>query len=265
MKILLRIRYNGTNYCGFQAQPNGVSVQSVLTESFSRLFGFPCNITGCSRTDSGVHALGFCAALEPREEERRLQKWCSIPVGRIHRAVNVLLPEDIAVSAAAEVEDDFHPRYNVTKKTYEYHIADSPARDPFQHLRAYHALCAVGDAGLEKMRSAAALFVGRHDFSGYMASGSKITDAVRTVADAGVERRADGMLVYRVTADGFLYNMVRIMAGTLLDCAYGRKTVQDAEAALLTGERARAGFTAPGHGLYLCRVEYDRPVLWMCE
>lgn len=264
MKILLRIRYDGGAYCGFQAQPNGTSVQGVLTEAFTRLFGYPCNITGCSRTDSGVHALGFCATVEPQEEKRRGDSWCSVPVGKIHRAVNVLLPDDIAVSAAAAVPNDFHARYNVTQKTYEYHILHTPARDPFLRGRAFHAPRPVTEEGIACMRRTAALFVGRHDFSGYMAAGSKITDPVRTVTAAEVAE-ADGMLIYRVTADGFLYNMVRIMAGTLIDCAYGRKTPDDAARALKTGDRSAAGFTAPGHGLYLCQVQYDRAVLWLCE
>ncbi len=264
MKILLRIRYDGGAYCGFQAQPNGVSVQGVLTEAFSRMFGFPCNITGCSRTDSGVHALGFCAAVEPREEFRRADGWCAVPVGKIHRAVNVLLPDDIAVSAAAEIPDDFHPRYNVTQKTYEYHILRTPARDPFLRGRAFHAPRRITEEGVALMRQTAGIFVGRHDFSGYMAAGSKITDAVRTVCAAEIEER-DEMLIYRVSADGFLYNMVRIMAGTLLDCAYGRITPDDAARALRTGDRTAAGFTAPGHGLYLCSVAYDRVIDWLCE
>lgn len=265
MKLLVKIRYDGGAYCGFQAQPNGISIQAVLTEAFSRLFGFPCNITGCSRTDSGVHALGFCASVEPKDAALRASEWCSVPTARIHRAVNVLLPDDIAVCAAAAVPDEVHARYNVVGKTYEYHITDSPARDPFLRGRAYQIPRRIGEDGLARMRACAALFVGTHDFSGYMAVGSKITDPRRTVFAADVQRSGDGMLIYRVSADGFLYNMVRIMAGTLLECAYGRKQISDAEAALRTGERSLAGFTAPGHGLYLCQVEYDRPIEWMCD
>jgi tRNA pseudouridine38-40 synthase len=263
MKILLRIRYDGGAYCGFQAQPNGTSVQSVLTEAFSRLFGFPCNVTGCSRTDSGVHALGFCAAVEPKDETLRGENWCSVPVGKIHRAVNVLLPDDIAVNAAAEVPDDFHPRYNVVRKTYEYHILRSPARDPFLHGRVFHAPRPITEEGVALMRRTAEIFVGKHDFSGYMAVGSKITDATRTVYAAEVEEK-DDMLLYRVSADGFLYNMVRIMAGTLLDCAWERKNEDSIRQALLSGDRSKAGFTAPPEGLFLCRVHYEREINWEC-
>lgn len=265
MKILLLIRYDGAAYCGFQKQPNGVSVQEVLTDSFSRLLGFPCAITGCSRTDSGVHALGFCAVLEPRETARRLENWCPIPPGKIHRAVNPLLPPDISVSAAAVVDDAFHARYNVVQKTYEYRICDAPARDPFLRGRVYHVPRAVSEEGLHRMQQTAALFVGEHDFSGYMSAGSKITDPVRHVMSSFVFRPQPGMLYFRVSANGFLYNMVRIMAGTLLDCAFGRRRVQDAAEALRGGLRGKAGFTAPPEGLYLLDVRYDRTIDWMCE
>jgi len=258
------VAYDGSAYCGFQVQPNGVSVQAVLTDAFSRLFGFPCSVTGCSRTDSGVHAIGFCAAVAPRGTDAPGDGWCPVPVGKIHRAVNMLLPDDIAVTAAAEVDDSFHPRYNVVQKTYEYRIHDGAARNPFLLGKAYHTGRPITDAGMERMRAAAAYFVGRHDFAGYMASGSKIVDTVRCVSDAQVCRASDGTVVFRVSADGFLYNMVRIMAGTLLDCAYGRLSPEDAQRAVREKNRTLAGYTAPPEGLYLCQVEYDREIRWMC-
>lgn len=264
MKILVKIRYDGSAYCGFQAQPNGVSVQSVLTEAFLRLFGFPCNVTGCSRTDSGVHARGFCATVEPRILPDDPESWCRIPISKIHRAVNVLLPDDIAVAAAAAVPGDFHARYNVAWKTYEYSIWNAPSRNPFLRRYAYHVPRRISEAGVETMRQTAALFVGRHDFAGYMASGSKIVDTVRTVHEAEIQVE-ENKIIYRVSADGFLYNMVRIMAGTLLDCACGRKTLFDAKRALEEGDRTAAGFTAPGYGLFLSEVEYDRAIHWECE
>ena len=264
MKILLSISYDGHNYCGFQAQPNGVSVQAVLTEAFSRLLGFPCDITGCSRTDSGVHARQFCATVFPREKQRQNENWCPIPVGKIHRAANVLLPDDIAVRAAAAVPDDFHPRYNAAGKTYEYHIRDCPARDPFSRGRVYCSGRPVTEEGLARMRQICSLFVGRHDFAAFMASGSKITDTLRTVSLAEVQRLSEEELVFTVTADGFLYNMVRIMAGTLLDCAWERKNEDDIRQALLSGDRSKAGFTAPPEGLFLCRVHYESEIHWEC-
>ena len=264
MKILLLLRYDGGAFCGFQTQPNGVSVQATLTEAASRLLGFPCAITGCSRTDSGVHALGFCATLAPRAGEGG-EAWCPIPVARLHRALNVLLPPSLAVMAAAAVPDSLHARYSVVSKTYEYRVWDAPPRDPFLEGRAYHAPRPLTDAETARMAALAARFVGRHDFSGYMSSGSKITDPHRTILCSEVERRPDGLLVYRVEADGFLYNMVRILTGTLLEHAWGRRSEADAMAALETGDRTRAGFTAPPEGLYLTAVRYDRPIAWECE
>lgn len=264
MKILLKIRYNGAAYCGFQAQPDGRAVQNVLTDAFTKLFGFPCAVTGCSRTDSGVHALGFCATIAPRNEPYP-ESWCPIPVGKIHRAANVCLPDDISVTAAALVPVDFHPRYNVISKTYEYRIYDTPARDPFLHGRAYHAVKRITDDGVRMLNACASSFCGKHDFSAFMATGSKITDPVRTVFNASVFREESGMIVFRVEADGFLYNMVRIMAGTLLECANGGRTHADILQALTTGERTKAGFTAPPDGLYLTEVKYDRPIQWLCE
>jgi len=264
MKILLKLRYNGAAYCGFQAQADGRAIQNVLTEAFSGMFGFPCAVTGCSRTDSGVHALGFCATVAPRTEVPG-DCWCPIPAGRLHRAANVHLPDDIAVIAAAQVPDDFHPRYSVIAKEYEYRIYDTPARDPFLTGRAYHSPRRISEVGLSLMNEAALHFIGRHDFTAYMSAGSKITDPVRQVFSASVNRRDDGMIVYRVRADGFLYNMVRIMTGTLLECASGIRTPADAAASLVSGDRRMAGFTAPPEGLYLSSVEYDREIRWLCE
>lgn len=263
MKILVKIRYNGTNYCGFQVQPNGVTVQAVLTDAFSRLFGFPCHVTGCSRTDSGVHALGFCATVSPADESLMVTHWCPIPVKKIHRAVNVLLPDDVAVISAAEVPDDFHPRYNVVSKTYEYRIHNAPYRDPFAGKLMHHEPRYMDDRALALMNDVAALFVGVHDFSGFMASGSSVEDCTRHVYTASV-RRVGESIVYRVEADGFLYNMVRIMTGSLIDVAFGRKSKDDIERALSDGVRSCAGFTAPPDGLYLCEVQYDREIHWEC-
>lgn len=263
MKILLKIRYNGAGYCGFQTQPNGITVQAVLTEAFSRLFGFPCHVTGCSRTDSGVHALGFCATVTPADASVSDTDWCRVPVGKIHRAINVLLPDDIAVIAAAHVADDFHPRYNVVSKTYEYRIHNAPYRDPFLQHRAHHEPRRIDESALERMNAIAQLFVGTHDFSGFMAAGSSVEDTTRTVYAAHVRRDGEQIL-YRVEANGFLYNMVRIMAGSLIDAAYDRKSAEDIRTALMGCSRSCAGFTAPPDGLYLYDVKYDREIRWIC-
>ena len=167
MKLLLKILYDGTSYCGYQAQPDKPSIQRVLTDAVSDCFGFPCTVTGCSRTDSGVHALGFCAAVEPIDPQNRI----SIPTGRVHRALRRFLPSDISVCGEADVPDDFHPRYSVVRKEYLYRMYDTVYDDPFQTTRAWHLKHPVTDDGLARMNRAAAHIVGHHDFTSFMAPG----------------------------------------------------------------------------------------------
>lgn len=265
MKLLLKLQYDGSRYCGFQVQKNGESVQGVLCRTAEELFGFPVNVTGCSRTDAGVHALGFCASLEPKEPDRRGEGWTTIPHGRVHRALNQRLPDDIAVIAAAVVSDDFHPRYDVKEKEYIYRIWDRPYRSPFLSGRAMDFRRTVAPEEEELMRRTAAFYVGRRDFGGFMASGSKITDPVRTVSRTEIFRDAEGCLCFSIRADGFLYNMVRIMVGTLLDRIKGAVSEEDVIAALQTADRSRAGFTAPPEGLYLREVFYEKEIPFACE
>ncbi len=262
MKILLKISYIGTNYEGFQAQKSGRAVQNVMTDAAEKVFGFPCRVTGCSRTDAGVHALGFCLTVEPKEER---DDWCTIPLGKINKAFAPHLPPDIAVLGAANVEDGFHARYSARGKEYIYKIWDAPADDPFMHGRVCRRRIPVSEDGLEKMKRAAGYFVGRHDFTAFMASGSKITDCVREVYDSRVEREADGTIVFTVSADGFLYNMVRIMAGTLLDCAQGKIDAYSIPHIIESKKRENAGFTACPEGLYLNRVFYDDEISFECN
>ena len=257
MKLLLKLLYDGTTYCGYQAQPDKPSIQRALTDAVPSCFGFPCTVTGCSRTDSGVHALGFCAAVEPVNAENRI----TIPTGRVHRALRRFLPADISVCGEADVPDDFHPRYSVVRKEYLYRMYDAVWDDPFEITRAWHLKHPVTDEGLARMNRAAAYLVGHHDFTSFMAAGSKIVDAHRTVYSLNVQRTGK-YLELRVSADGFLYNMVRILTGTLADCAYGGPEPEDFPAILEACDRSSAGKTAPPHGLYLAEVTYNRPVEW---
>ena len=252
MKILLHISYIGTEYCGYQVQPNGVSVQQKLNEAAKQLFGYDCDIVGCSRTDSGVHANQFCATVTKKKE-------CfldtSIPASKIAQAMTFWLPEDISVFAAEEVDDNFHPRYDVRYKEYVYKIWNAPIRNPFLNGLAWHSPKKIDNCALEKMREAAAHFVGKHDFASFMAADSTVSETVRTVYEAKVER--DGNLItFRVSADGFLYNMVRIFTGTLVDVAYGKISPDDIPSIIEARDRRAAGSTAPAHGLYLNRVVY---------
>ncbi len=262
MKLLLKVSYIGTEYSGFQCQKNGRAIQNVLTEAAEKVFGFPCDLTGCSRTDAGVHALGFCCTASPKSGIT--EGWCSIPVSKVHRAFAPHIPNDIAVIAAAEVSDGFHPRYASKGKEYVYKIWDGKYDDPFTFGRSYRHRKSISDGEIRRMQKAAEVFKGRHDFTSFMASGSKITDTCRTVLYANVERKSHGMIEFTVAADGFLYNMVRIMAGTLLDCAAGKFEPERTGEIIESKNRANAGFTAPPEGLYLSRVFYDEEINWQC-
>lgn len=262
MKLLLKIMYDGQGYSGYQAQPTLPSVQTALTAAISECFGFRCTVTGCSRTDAGVHALGFCAAVEPYGEHE--DDWLKIPVGKVHRALSRFLPADISVCGEATVEGDFHPRYSVKSKKYIYRMYDLLYDDPFLRGRAWQLKHPLTDEGIARMNEAAKYLVGKHDFTSFMASGSKITDAVRTIYSLEVERKGE-IVELSVSADGFLYNMVRIITGTLVDCAAHTFEPYDIEKILSACDRTKAGKTAPPDGLYLAEVEYDRPIQWIIQ
>ena len=267
MKLLLKLIYNGAGYAGYQAQNDEAapkpSVQRVLTRAFSDCFGFPCAVTGCSRTDAGVHATGFCATVEPKDRTDP-DGWLRIPVGRVHRAVRMYLPPDIAVAGEALVPDSFHPRYSAVGKEYVYRMFDLPHDDPFRAGTAWKLPRPLPPDGTDRMNRAAAHLIGTHDFSSFMAAGSKITDARRTLTVLNVTRQ-DHDLTLTAAADGFLYHMVRILAGTLADCACGTFEPDDLPDVLAAKDRSRAGRTAPAHGLFLTRVDYAEPIAWRCE
>ena len=253
MKLLLKIRYIGTAYCGYQVQPNAVTVQQRLNEAARALFGYDCDIVGCSRTDSGVHANAFCATVSRKGSDELA---CSIPLEKIPLAFSAHLSEDISVYAATWVDGAFHARYDVLEKEYLYRIYNAPVRNPFEVERAAHLPRRIDDVGLANMQRAAATLIGRQDFSAYMAQGSSVADTVRTVTRATVEREGD-LLLFRIAADGFLYNMVRILAGTLVDVGLGKLSPDDVARITASHDRAQAGMTMPACGLYLDRVRYD--------
>lgn len=254
-KILLKIAYVGTAYCGYQVQPNGITVQEMLNRAAAALFGYECDVVGCSRTDSGVHARDFRAAIS-RKGTDVLET--AIPVERIARAMNAHLPDDIAVLDARWVASDFHPRYDVIAKEYEYLIYNGRERDPFFLNRAWHITTPIGEEALAQMQAAAACFVGRLDFSAFRAIGADTgeTDAVRNIMMSCVERVGD-TICFRVRANGFLYHMVRIMAGTLAAVAAGKISPADIPALICERDRRKMGMTAPACGLYLNRVFYS--------
>lgn len=243
-RLLFEISYAGTRYHGYQVQPNARSVAETLQDAVEKVFKRRENITGCSRTDTGVHANQF---FFHTDTER------NIPAEAAVIALNNLLPDDICVRSCREVPDDFHARYSVKWKEYVYRIWNHPVKNPFLEGLACHYKHPLD---VELMNRCAQEFVGTHDFSGFRSSGAKEGSAVRTIYAASVEREGD-MVIFRVAGDGFLYNMVRIMVGTLLLCPMGRLKEGDLSGIIRSGERTRAGNTAPAQGLYLNRVSFS--------
>lgn len=254
MKLVLRLSYVGTAFHGFQVQPGGVrTVQKTVQDAVGMLYGTRYAVTGCSRTDSGVHAKEFFLTVDAGDDSLK------IPCDRLPAAMNRFLPNDVAVTGAALAGDSFHPRYNVLEKEYIYLIDHGKTRDPFLYGRA---LFYPKPLHQKKMREAAEQFCGTHDFSAFMASGSEVSDTVRTVKSASVED--DGSILrFSVSADGFLYNMVRIMIGTLLSVSEGKTEPNDIPRILSSLDRRLAGRTAPPDGLYLNRVLYPEGLFEM--
>lgn len=244
-RLMLTLRYDGTAYHGWQVQPNAPTVQQTLQDAVERVTGVRSGLIGCSRTDAGVHADMFCCTLDT-DSPLRDNKLCS--------ALNFYLPPDIAVYRAAEVAADFHPRYRARGKRYCYRIWNGAQRHPMYDRYAIHRNRPLDAAWLDR---AAAGYVGSHDFAAFCSADSDVQGStVRTVRHCGVERRGE-MVIFSVEADGFLYNMVRIMVGTLLDMADGRIPPDALPAILAGGDRTRAGATAPAKGLCLQEVFYD--------
>lgn len=242
-QVLLKIKYLGTNYHGWQVQDNAVTVQEKLQDAIEVILGERLDVTGCSRTDAGVHANEYCCTIKTES---------LVDCFKLQGGLNAKLPEDISVFSVSDVDLDFHPRYSCKGKQYVYKIQNSAAKDPFLEGRALHYPQSLD---VELLDKAAKDFVGTHDFSAFCGAKSDIEDCRRTIFDASVTRDGD-LVTFSVTGDGFLYNMVRIMVGTLLFINEG-KIAPDAILAILSGkDRTSAGRTAPAHGLYLNKVYY---------
>ncbi|MBQ9976768.1 MAG: tRNA pseudouridine(38-40) synthase TruA [Clostridia bacterium] len=242
MKYKLTLSFDGSAFSGWQVQNNAPTVQAELTRCVRIILGDTATVTGSSRTDSGVHALGFVCHIESEK---------SLPESSLLSALNHNLDTHIAVLDCVKAPDSFHARYSAVSKEYHYIIHNSEIHDPFLNSRVWHypyPLDAV------KMNESAAELLGEHRFTSFMAAGSKIVDTTRCVYKSEVIR--DGKsLVFSVCANGFLYNMVRIMTGTLVDVCRGRLDVGVADI-IKAEDRAAAGVTAPASGLYLYRVNY---------
>ncbi|MDF2629774.1 MAG: tRNA pseudouridine synthase [Symbiobacteriaceae bacterium] len=243
--IKLTLQYDGTRYAGFQRQPNGVTIQEKIENALRRTTGDEALKIGAAagRTDAGVHARG--QVVNFRTDSR-------IPIDRWPFALNQHLPEDIVVVGAEAVPDDFHARYWAVSKRYRYTIEHAPFQSPMTRLYAYHW---AKELNLDLMRRAAGLIEGTHDFAAFRSTGGSAKTSVRSVSRLDLTTTGP-LIMINIAADGFLYNMVRIIAGTLLEVGAGRRTLDTVERALTTGQRQFAGKTLAAHGLCLDEVTY---------
>lgn len=243
MWVKLVVAYEGTNYCGWQIQPNGITIEQVLNETLSSLLGEEITVTGASRTDAGVHSLGNVAVFETHTK---------MPAEKISFALNQRLPEDIVVQESCQVPEDFHPRFSKSRKTYEYRILNCRFRQPLERRTSYFYHYPLDVSAMQK---AAAYLVGEHDFTSFASVHAQTNTYVRTIYALDVVREGD-MIRIRVQGNGFLYNMVRIIAGTLIQVGAGIKKPEDMESILAGKDRELAGPTAPAHGLTMIGLEY---------
>lgn len=247
MRILLELSYLGSAYYGWQIQPDVPTVQGEINRALSVLYGCEILTQGSSRTDRGVHAKSFFCHFDTDR---------SFDISRLPMALNANLPRDISVHSARVVDEDFHARFNVKCKTYEYLIWNNPTRSAFYSDRALHWWYG---ADVEAMDKAAKALCGTHDFAAFKAQGSPVETTVRTIFDAGVERDGDFIKIH-VTGDGFLYNMVRIIVGTLLYMARGKLSFDAMPELIESLDRTKTGPTVGPEGLYLVKTEYENGI-----
>lgn len=235
--------YDGTNYSGWQLQENAPTIEGVLNQALSKLLKQEIQVMGASRTDAGVHARGNVAVFDADT---------TIPGDRLKYALNPLLPEDVRIMESTQVSDDFHPRFCDTEKTYEYQIWNS--RDPLPMMRLY-SYWYSRPLNVENMDKAARLIPGERDFQSFCAAGAQVSTTVRKVTGAEVFKSGD-MVTIRIKGEGFLYNMVRIIAGTLIRVGEGKWEPDKMTEIIESCDRTKAGPTAPPQGLTLMKIEY---------
>lgn len=250
--IALRLRYDGSRYHGWQVQKNAVTVAQTMEEALAKVCGERVKLTGCGRTDAGVHALRYCA---------NFHSGCTVPVDRLPLAVNSRLPDDIAVVDAVEVPDDFNAIGSCVKKEYVYKILNSRIPDPFLADR----VCFYPQRlDISLMQAAARAFEGTHDFKAVRSEGTQTKTTVRTVYWCHAEKDGD-LITVSICANGFLYNMCRAMVGTMVYASYGKLIPEEIPALLEKRDRRLTGPTMPPQGLYLNRVWYDGAAGTMME
>lgn len=242
-RVKLTIAYDGTNYCGWQIQNNGITIEEVINRELTRLLGEEIKVIGASRTDSGVHALGNVAVFDTETR---------IPAEKISFALNQKLPDDIRITNSCQVADDFHPRYCDTIKTYEYRIWNDRFPNPLVRL---YSKFVYFNIDIERMEKAAAYLVGEHDFKSFCTPRTQVESTVRTVTEISFFKEGN-MITMRIKGTGFLYNMVRIIMGTLLNCGMGMYEPEHVKEILDACDRAKAGPKAEACGLTLMGIEY---------
>ena len=243
-RIKLIVSYDGTNYCGWQIQPNGITIEEKLNKALWRLTGEENMVIGASRTDSGVHALGNVAVFDTET---------AIPAEKFAAALNQRLPDDIVVAESKEVELSWHPRYQKSYKVYEYHIINTRIPIPTKRLTNYFVSY---ELDVEKMREGAGYIVGEHDFASFCSVRTQVESTVRTITDLDIIATGNEITI-RIRGNGFLYNMVRIIAGTLVRVGRGFYQPADVKRIMTERKRTAAGVTAPAQGLILKRIEYE--------
>ncbi len=244
-RVKMVVAYDGTNYCGWQVQPNGITIEEVLNRSLSSLLGETIEVMGASRTDSGVHSLGNVAVFDTDAR---------MPADKIAFALNQRLPEDIVVQGSCEVPSDWHPRYQESTKTYEYRILNRTFRMPTRRFDTYFYHYPLD---VERMSEAASFLVGAHDFASFCAANAQVKSTVRTIYACTAQKEND-IITIRVTGNGFLYNMVRIIAGTLIEVGAGKRRPEEIKDILAAENRDAAGPTAPAQGLTMMGIEYKQ-------
>ena len=244
-RVKMVVAYDGTNYCGWQKQPNGICIEEVLNRELSKLLNEPIEVIGASRTDSGVHARGNIAVFDTHAR---------MPADKICIALNQRLPKDIVIQESCEVAPDYHPRKRNTRKTYEYRILNRRVPLPDQRLNSYFYYYALD---VDKMREAAQYLVGEHDFKSFCSIRTQVEDTVRRIYSITIKKIEDDRIDIRISGNGFLYNMVRAMTGTVVYAAEGKIRPQDIGRILESGNRTAAGPTVPPGGLYMTHLWYD--------
>lgn len=243
VRVKLIVAYDGTNYCGWQIQDNGITIEEILNRELSSLLKEDIKVIGASRTDSGVHALGNVAVFDTETK---------IPPEKISFALNQRLPEDIRIQESCQVADDFHPRFCDTIKTYEYKIWNARFPNPIVRLYSKFVYYKID---MEKMQMAAEYLVGEHDFKSFCSTRTQVENTVRTVTEISFRREGD-MIIMKICGTGFLYNMVRIIMGTLLKCGMGMYEPEYVKEILEACDRQKAGPKAEACGLTLVGIEY---------